>query len=674
MYRAFLGACALLALTLSSPPAIAQTLLHALASPNGEEGDEFGEAVSGVPDVDGDGRGDLLVGATGGGNGFVGRVYLFSGTTGDLFFELASPNAIQGGCFGCAVSGVPDVDGDGRGDLLIGAYGEDFILPGVGDGRAYLFNGASGALLHPLVSPDPRLGGAFGVSVSAVPDVNGDGRPDLLVGAPGEGPGPSPQAAGRAHVFSGATGELLHTLQSPSEQRYGYFGNAVAGVPDADGDGFGDLLVGAYNEDPGPSPHNAGRAYVFSGATGALLYRLRSPSEEGGGEFGGAVSGVADVDGDGRGDLLVGASQEGLGGRAYVFSGATGTRLHTLRSPNEEDWGHFGLSVSGLPDVDGDGRGDALIGAPFETVGALAFAGRAYLFSGAEGDLLGTLTSPAPLDQQPSEFGRAVSGVPDANGDGRYDLLVGAPIGDTDLDPDDQGNQGRAYLFSGATLAPLSLTARALNSPVPRGGRLRFEVTLTNQTPAPLTGDLRLDVTAPNGATYGRPLVKDGTLPVNQTVTQSFELPVPAVAPLGTYEAEVTALSGGGNVVATADFTFEIVAGAGPAGGADAGEAPGEAAAPTGSAHASAEPAAAGVSPNPTSVQAELTFSLKAPSEVRMALYDVLGREVTAVDAGRLESGTHRLGIDVSGLPAGVYVWRLAAGGRIESGRLTVAR
>jgi hypothetical protein len=667
MYHAFLGACALLALTLASPPAVAQTLLHALVSPTGEEGGEFGEAVAGVPDVDGDGHGDLLIGARGGISN-VGRVYLFSGATGDLLLELASPNANNGGYFGFAVSGVEDVDGDGRGDLLVGAAGEHFILPGVGDGRAYLFSGATGALLHPLVSPDPRYDGGFGASVSAVPDVNGDGRPDLLVGAPGEGPGPSPSGAGRAHVFSGATGEFLHTLRSPSEEPNGYFGNAVAGVPDADGDGFGDLLVGAYNEDPGPSPHDAGRAYLFSGTTGALLHRLRSPNEEASGEFGGAISGVADVDGDGRGDLVVGASQEGLGGRAYVFSGATGTRLYTLRSPNEEDWGHFGLSVSGLPDVDGDGRGDALIGASFETVGALDFAGRAYLFSGAEGDLLRTLTSLAPLDQQPSDFGRAVSGVPDADGDGRYDLLVGAPIEDTDLDPDDQGDQGRAYLFSGATLAPLSLAARALNSPVPRGGRLRFEVTLTNHTPAPLTGDLRLDVTAPNGATYGRPLVNNGTLPPNQTVTQSFEVPVPTAAPLGTYEAAVSALSGG-NVVATADFTFEVIAGTGLAGGT------GARAVLDGAAWlASAAPAPAGVSPNPASGQAALAFALPDADEVRVSLYDVLGRAVAAVGAGRLEAGPHRLGLDLSALPPGVYVWRLTAGGHVESGRLTVAR
>jgi hypothetical protein len=96
-----------------------------------------------------------------------------------------------------------------------------------------------------------------------VPDVSGDGRGDLLVGAYYETVGL--QEAGRAYLFSGATGALLRVLSSPNPESVGWFGWEVAAVPDAEGDGRADLVVGAQAEDGGAV--NAGRAYVFSTST-----------------------------------------------------------------------------------------------------------------------------------------------------------------------------------------------------------------------------------------------------------------------------------------------------------------------------------------------------------------------------------------------------------------------
>ena len=103
-------------------------------------------------------------------------------------------------------------------------------------------------------------------------------------------------------------------------------------------------------------------------------------------------------------------------------------------------------------------------------------------------------------------------------------------------------------------------------------------------------------------------------------------------------------------------------------------DAGGLAGAPAAAAAAIVPDARAAVWPNPASAEAAVRFSLAAPSDVHLALYDVLGREVAAVDAGHLTAGTHRLPLDVSKLPAGVYVWRLSAGDRAEAGRLTVTR
>ncbi|MEL6615521.1 MAG: integrin alpha, partial [Bacteroidota bacterium] len=266
-------------------------------------------------------------------------------------YELASPNEESSGTFGQAVSGVGDVDGDGRGDFVVGSLDDPGASPSSA-GRAYVFSGATGALLHTLVSPNEESNGLFGSSVSGAGDVDSDGRDDIIVGAEFEDPGASPSAAGRAYVFSGATGALLFTLMSPNEEQSGLFGSSVSGAGDVDGDGRADIAVGARFEDPGASPGAAGRVYVFSSATGGVLYTLVSPNEETSGAFGGSVSRSEDVDGDGREDIVVGARSEDPGaspsgaGRAYVFSGATGALLFTLASPNEELNGNFGDSVS----------------------------------------------------------------------------------------------------------------------------------------------------------------------------------------------------------------------------------------------------------------------------------------------------------------------------------------
>ena len=110
-----------------------------------------------------------------------------------------------------------------------------------------------------------------------------------------------------------------------------------------------------------------------------LLFEFRSPAEIGQGEFGRSVSSVPDTDGDGVADLLIGTDE----GNAYLFSGATGALIHTLMDPGSGD-SLFGQAVAGVPDVDGDGRGDLLVGAEAQSIGATS-AGRADVFSGASG-------------------------------------------------------------------------------------------------------------------------------------------------------------------------------------------------------------------------------------------------------------------------------------------------
>jgi hypothetical protein len=513
--RHFHAGVPILALAVGIAPAFAQAPLHSLASPGEQAGGHFGNAVAGVPDVDGDGVPDLVIGAVSeasGTAGVAGRAYVFSGASGGLIRVHQSPNEEDGGQFGIVVSGVPDVDGDGRGDVLIGARFESPGSSPVRAGRSYLFSGATGALLREFVSPNQAADGFFGI-VAGLPDVDGDGRGDILIGAANEGPPPSPAGAGRAYLFSGSTGALLHTLASPNEEAGGLFGHTVAAVPDADGDGLTDLLVGADFEDPGTSPNDAGRAYLFSSVSGALLHQLQSPNEEAGGFFGGALAGVPDVDGDGRGDVIVGADFEDPdssptdAGRAYVFSGTTGALLHTLASPAEEETSRFGFGVAGLGDLDGDGRGDILVGVPFEDPGTGPLdAGRAYLFSGAAGLLRGTLASPAEMAD--GRFGESVAGLGDVDGDGVADVVVGAIHEYAGASPP---QAGRVYVYSGGAVgsdteepAP---RAFLLSGPFPNPSRDEFTLRLELATP----GDIRLAISDALGREVA--LIFEGTLP-----------------------------------------------------------------------------------------------------------------------------------------------------------------
>lgn len=366
------------------------SLLHELVSPQEESYGFFGISVSDAGDVNHDGYDDIIVGSyedPGASHEQAGRAYVFSGINGLLLHTLVSPADEYEGWFGCSVAGAGDVNGDGHNDILVGAYGESPGMCPERAGRAYLFSGVSGALLRSLVSPHQQYEGWFGCSVSDAGDVNGDGYSDLLVGA-AEDRGPGLADAGQVHVYDGASGAVLSTLISPNEEAYGYFGWSVACAGDANGDGRDDVLVGAWGESPGSSPPCAGRAYVFCGRSGLLIRSLASPHEQDWGQFGWSVSCAGDINHDGTQDFLIGALRESLGagssttGCAYVFCGNSGAPLWAMISPHEQPQGQFGWCLSGAGDMNGDGFDDVIVGAHEESPGASPDrAGRAYVFT-----------------------------------------------------------------------------------------------------------------------------------------------------------------------------------------------------------------------------------------------------------------------------------------------------
>lgn len=409
----------------------------------------FGGPVAVVPDENGDGVDDIAVGAPNQDVGTLlnaGRVTIHSGATGAILKVIVSPGKQELGRFGASIAGIADLTGDGIGDLVIGAPNENNQgTPETGTGRVYLINGSTGKWVRTFSSPNAEPGGGFGCSVAALADATGDGKPDFAVGALREDPNAAPDNAGRAYIFNSATGAMYKTLVSGNQVTDGYFGACLATVPDATGDGKADLVVGSPGETAG-GKIGAGRAHLYNGVTGALWKVLTPGKPELNGRFGNAVGGVPDVNGDGRGDVVSGAPSEDVpgvynAGRVYLHSGASGSVLRSFALGAPESNDAFGIAVCGMPDVNGDGFGDVLIGASgADPGGAPADSGRAYIFSGANGAFIRSIGSPNA--QATGNFGSSVAALPDTKTNNKPEAVIGAPSENTAFGED----VGRAYI------------------------------------------------------------------------------------------------------------------------------------------------------------------------------------------------------------------------------------
>jgi len=349
-------------------PITEDSFVDADATITGDPAEGVGAIFAAPGDLDGDGAGDLAIGAPfgSGASGQTGVVYLLDAETSDVALADVTrvlTGVLEGVEFGAAVASLPDQDGDGKPDLLVGAP----LAGKSADGEAYIMTdgAATSDDAYALFLGTFNNGRSASVLDSAG-DVNGDGIDDFIIGAPQANSG-----QGGALIFNGPV-EGVRTMSSFDSWVFPagieLLGTAVAGVGDTNGDGYGDVAVGA----PGESTNGdgAGMVYLLQGPLDDYISTIKAEhriaGEAAGDAAGTTLSGVGDLDGDGTDEVLAGSPDASAGGVAYLIMGPPEGASNL--SDGQAYWAgasgdRAGAGVGGA-DLDGDGLNDMLIAAP----------------------------------------------------------------------------------------------------------------------------------------------------------------------------------------------------------------------------------------------------------------------------------------------------------------------
>lgn len=334
----------------------------------GHNASAHGFSLAAIGDVTGDGIPDVAVGDPSA-SGFRGRVEARSGATGSVVWTFG--NTDSGDHRGTSVTGIGDLNGDAIPDVIVGA---PFTTVGTSQnrGRLYALSGSNGSVIYEIDGPTGTL--RTGYCLASTADLDGDGIDDIISGAVYVTS--SPNFSGHVHVYSGASGALIRT--HATVDMFDQHGRDVCGMPDLNGDGYGDYAITIPRERINGIP-TAGVA-MLSGATGTELWHAEGPS----GGFGDSIELAGDVNGDGVPDVVVGATNlSGVnrdGGGVVVLLGDTGEIHMTI--PGSEFGQNMGTGVAPMGDVDGDGYDDIAVGGDGLSVNFSGAPGRVFIHRG----------------------------------------------------------------------------------------------------------------------------------------------------------------------------------------------------------------------------------------------------------------------------------------------------
>ena len=412
-------------------------------------------------------------------------------------------NGVSGDDFsGTTVSQAGDINGDGIDDFLVGAFGAD--PNGESSGVTYVvfgdanlgssgslelvdLNGSNGFHINGM-----SIGDQSSFSISDAGDVNGDGISDILIGA--FAADPHVASEGESYVVFGqvgigASGVLeLSDLNGTNGFKINgindndFSGRSVSSAGDVNGDGFSDVIIGAFGADP--NGNYSGQSYVIFGGNSVAshgVFELSSLTGSNGFILNGttdldlsgrSVSSAGDINGDGIDDIIIGAYRADANGidagESYVIFGRTGigssgiVELASLNGNNGfvlngvDNYDYSGISVSNAGDVNGDGIEDLMVGARLASPNGI-YSGESYVIFGQatigsggsielanlDGSNGFVLNGASPGDQT----GVSVSSAGDVNGDGFDDLIIGAYLADNQ---GSNSNEGASYLVFGA--------------------------------------------------------------------------------------------------------------------------------------------------------------------------------------------------------------------------------
>lgn len=409
-----------------------------------QAGSGFGDAAYPVGDVNGDGYGDVAIGASGYSNGEDGEgaVFVFYGSATGL---PATPDwTVEsnqvGARMGHRVETAGDVNADGYADLIVGLQHWSNVEND--EGAVHLYFGSADGL---STTPDwtfesDQDGAQLGRSIDRAGDINGDGFGDIVVGVLSWDDLVTPLPdVGAAFVFYGSATGPSATPDAivMGDQTGSNFGWSVSNAGDVNGDGFDDLVVGAHGYDSAAAVQNVGRVYVYYGSDQGLdltpAWFVEGDQENG--QFGYPVTGSgADVNRDGYDDIVFGNANWDDGmvvdrGRVLVFyGGAAGL-------PPIPDWVGEGPEPNSglgerawLGDVNADGYADVLASA--DSINNQT--GRALVYLGSDD---GPSIAPSFALDGPAESSRFSASISciDINGDGTPDMILGGPSWDTQL-------------------------------------------------------------------------------------------------------------------------------------------------------------------------------------------------------------------------------------------------